>query len=175
MRETTLTVSVAPSEWDQGTGKTVNKDICKYLQKKFLISAPNRSIICNRCRHVYRKERSKTASIHQRTQLSDTDSDDDFQHQKPLQTSKKPATQTSPPSIHLPISSTVKSHAYCFICKRPGPKLVVVPSDSRLSVFVEKKYTDCRRKQMLSKSFTRWSPYSRGPSKSEDNWPHILK
>lgn len=46
--------------------------------------------------------------------------------------------QTSPPSIHLPISSTVKSHAYCFICKRPGPKLVVMPSESRLSVFVEK-------------------------------------
>lgn len=132
--------------------KTVNKDICKYLQKKFLIFAPNKSIICNRCRHVYRKERSKTASIQQRMQLSHTDSDYDFQHQETLQTSKKSATKTTPPFIHLPISSTVKSHAYCFICIRPGLNWLECYQNLDFLCLL-KKYTDYRRKQMLPKSF----------------------
>lgn len=33
-------------------------------------------------------------------------------------------------------SSTSKSHAQCFLCKRPGPKLVVVPSNARFDVFM---------------------------------------
>ncbi|XP_056007177.1 uncharacterized protein LOC125665391 [Ostrea edulis] len=63
------------------------------------------------------------------------ESHDDLQVPAPLHSSST-KTPKSPPSISLPISSTVKSHAYCFICKRPGPKLVVVPSECRLSVFV---------------------------------------
>ena len=33
---------------------------------------------------------------------------------------------------------TAKIHAYCFICKKPSPKLVVIPTESRTAVFVEK-------------------------------------
>lgn len=49
---------------------------------------------------------------------------------------KKPIA--SPPSVSLPIHCTSKSHAYCFACKRPGPKLIVVPAQARFNVFIEK-------------------------------------
>lgn len=120
--------------------KTVNKDICKYLQKKFLIFAPNKSIICNRCRHVYRKERSKTARIQQRMQLSHTDSDYDFQHQETLQTSKKISNKDYS-TIHS-FTNFINSKEPCilFHLYKTWPKLVGVLSKSRLSVFVEKIY-----------------------------------
>lgn len=94
--------------------RKVNKDICKYLEKKFLISATEYSIICNKCRHKYRNERSKNVDIQQKSQLPE--SHDDLQVPAPLHSSST-KTSKSPPSISLPISSTVKSHAYCFICK----------------------------------------------------------
>ena len=31
-----------------------------------------------------------------------------------------------------------QTHAYCCICKKPGPKLVVIPTESRTAVFVER-------------------------------------
>lgn len=40
--------------------------------------------------------------------------------------------------VSLPLASTAKSHAYCCVCKKPGPKLVVVAAESRTAVFVEK-------------------------------------
>lgn len=38
--------------------------------------------------------------------------------------------------VTLKIPSTSRSHARCFICKRPGPKLVNVSSEGRLSAFI---------------------------------------
>lgn len=35
----------------------------------------------------------------------------------------------SPPSVTLPFPCTSRGHVMCFICKRPGPKLVVVDVD----------------------------------------------
>ncbi|XP_062619312.1 uncharacterized protein LOC134280876 [Saccostrea cucullata] len=112
--------------------KKVNKDISRYLQKKFLISALDNSIICNRCRHRYRKDRKERSDHQQSITTRLPESDDEYQ----IQASVRP-TPKSPPSVSLPIASTVKSHAYCFICKKPGPKLVQVSSACRLSVFVQ--------------------------------------
>lgn len=67
----------------QGTGKQLTRTSANFYKRCSLFLP---QIICNRCRHVNRKECSKTASIQQRTQLSDTNSDDDFQHQEPVQT-----------------------------------------------------------------------------------------
>ena len=33
-----------------------------------------------------------------------------------------------------------QTHAYCCICKKPGPKLVIIPTESRTAVFVERNF-----------------------------------
>ncbi|CAC5401419.1 unnamed protein product [Mytilus coruscus] len=43
----------------------------------------------------------------------------------------------SPPSVSLKIPSTSKSHAYCCICKKPGPKLIVISPDVRTATYVD--------------------------------------
>lgn len=45
----------------------------------------------------------------------------------------------SPPSVNLPLPSTATSHSRCFICRKPGPKLIVVPTSERNSVFLRQK------------------------------------
>ncbi|WAR10322.1 hypothetical protein MAR_035398, partial [Mya arenaria] len=40
--------------------------------------------------------------------------------------------------VKLNIPSTPKSHSRCFICKRPRPKLIVVPSEARFAAFVQR-------------------------------------
>lgn len=41
--------------------RKINQNIRKYLRRKFLIEAPSEnSVICNRCRHVYRTETQGT-------------------------------------------------------------------------------------------------------------------
>ena len=47
-------------------------------------------------------------------------------------------TPSSPPSVTLSLPTTSKSHAYCFICKKPGPKIIVAPSSARQDVFIRK-------------------------------------
>lgn len=37
--------------------------------------------------------------------------------------------------INLSIKTTVKTHAYCCLCKLPGPKLLSVSSEARLNIF----------------------------------------
>lgn len=50
---------------------------------------------------------------------------------------KKRATNVqSPLSVSLPIQSTAKSHAYCVLCRKPGPRLIVVPTEARFKVYL---------------------------------------
>ena len=101
---------------------TVNKDIRKFLRKKFLTEANEGDIICNKCRHIYRKEKSTKV----------------FPIVKTVQQNKPQSSNTkSPPSISFKIKSTSKSHAYCCLCKRPGPKLIVISSEARTQAFIE--------------------------------------
>ena len=84
---------------------------------------------CNKCRHkYYDAEKHQSAK---RKQDSDSDSD----YEPPQE--KRPKI-SSPSSIPVPLRTTLRSHAYCFICKKPGPKLVVVSSNSRMQVLVKK-------------------------------------
>ncbi|CAC5424087.1 unnamed protein product [Mytilus coruscus] len=100
---------------------TVNKDITKYLRRKFLIEAKDGDIICNKCRHIFRKEKDHKVLPCVKTSKS---------------SSQTPAT-FSPPSVSLKIPSTSKSHAYCCICKKPGPKLIVISPDVRTATYVD--------------------------------------
>ena len=109
--------------------RAVNKDIKKYLRRKFLIEASENSVICNKCRHVYRTETGKT-NVYAPVRCASTTTSDDCSSNK--------KTFSSPPSVSLALASTAKSHAYCCVCNKPGPKLVVVPTESRTNVFVDK-------------------------------------
>ncbi|CAC5417936.1 unnamed protein product [Mytilus coruscus] len=86
-------------------------------------------ILWNRCRHLYYRATEKTFVT---TNAKSTR--DQFCLKSPTVTNTS-QTLSSPPSVKLNIKSTSKSHAYCFLCKKPGPKLVVVPPSARCSVF----------------------------------------
>lgn len=113
--------------------RKINQNIRKYLRRKFLIEAPSEnSVICNRCRHVYRTETQGTKRSDVCTHVPCTSvlpSEDQ---------NKQKRSMSSPPSVSLPLASTAKSRAYCCVCKKPVPKLVVVAAESRTAVFVEK-------------------------------------
>ena len=99
--------------------RPVNKNIAKFLRKNYLLETTSSDYICGGC--------SKQAYTTQTPS----------QPAKASTSTEAPATCKSPPSIHLPFKSTVKSHSYCFICKRPGPKIIVVPSQIRQTVLIE--------------------------------------
>ena len=106
-----------------------NGSLKKFLGKTFFVDCEEDSVLCNKCRHKYfDAEKHQSAK---RKQDSDSDSD----YEPPQE--KRPKI-SSPPSIPVPLKTTLRSHAYCFICKKPGPKLVVVSSNSRMQVLVKK-------------------------------------
>ena len=86
--------------------RKLNKALRRFLRRKFLTESTSDDVICNKCRVKYRPPTKKACKL------------------------------SSPPSVALPIPSTSTSHAYCCICKRPGPKLVVVPPECKTRVFV---------------------------------------
>lgn len=100
--------------------RPVNRQIAKYLRKTFLIESKCSDYICGKCsRPVYRV--SQSSSLPSQTTI------------------EIPCSQQtrSPPSVRLNISSATKSHAYCFICKKAGPKLVTVPTQLRNETFLK--------------------------------------
>lgn len=108
--------------------RPVNKVIAKYLRKNFLLETTNKQYICGRCsRYAYEGNTSNCPSQPSSSQQTDVISD----------TPSGPLCQGSPPSINLKIRTATKSHAYCFICKKPGPKLVNVPAQVRTDVFIK--------------------------------------
>lgn len=103
--------------------RPVIKQVAKYLRKNFLLETTNNDFICGKCnRPAYRTEVSTSNAQKSKSDNTDTASSSQI---------------VSPPSVCLKIKSVAKSHAYCCICKRPGPKLVVVPHNVRFDVFVK--------------------------------------
>lgn len=99
--------------------------IRRFLRKNFLVEANSDDILCNKCRHLYHGHQK---TCHQKSSSLPSSS-------LPVSQPPQPGV-CSPPSISLPLQRTPSSHAYCFICKRPGPKLVVVSSSARFSAFL---------------------------------------
>ncbi|CAC5403210.1 unnamed protein product [Mytilus coruscus] len=83
--------------------------------------AKDGDIICNKCRHIFRKERDHKVLPCVKTSKSSSQTTATF----------------SPPSVSLKIPATSKSHAYCCICKKPGPKLIVISPDVRTATYVD--------------------------------------
>ncbi|XP_061196000.1 uncharacterized protein LOC133204277 [Saccostrea echinata] len=81
--------------------------------------------LCNKCRHICKSnmQGSKKGKNKLLTSTSQPSS----------------STPASSPSVQLPFPSTARGHSSCCICKRPGPKLIVVPVDIRHQVFISKE------------------------------------
>ena len=92
-------------------------------------------VICNKCKHRFYTYKNKpdTLNHHTETPLCDSESGESDPTFSPIQ---RPVF--SPPSISLRIPGISNSHSRCFICKRPGPKLVVISADARMKAFIEK-------------------------------------
>ena len=54
-----------------------------------------------------------------------------------LKVAKQQSLDRSPPSVTLAIPSTSNSHSYCFVCKKPGPKLIVAPTYARFRAYIQ--------------------------------------
>ncbi|CAC5379472.1 unnamed protein product [Mytilus coruscus] len=111
-----------------------NKNLRNFLSKSFLVLSNDDDLICDTCRRKYYRE--EQAQVNTPTVLTtDTNTNDpDFM---PTSAPKR-AKLSSPLSISLPISSTIKGHAQCCLCKKRGPKRMVVPQEARFNTFLEK-------------------------------------
>ncbi|XP_062587204.1 uncharacterized protein LOC134248846 [Saccostrea cucullata] len=110
--------------------RKITKAENRFLQKNFLITVCDKhGTLCSKCRHKYYA--SEKQKVHE-VPKSNGESDDYC----PIPKCRKPNAVSSPPSVSLSIPSTPKSHAQCFLCKRAGPKLMVVPSNARFNVFL---------------------------------------
>ncbi|XP_062620784.1 uncharacterized protein LOC134282405, partial [Saccostrea cucullata] len=102
------------------------------LSKNFAVDATVSDILCNKCRHKCRNiSRKREVS---RCTISDKDEANDPSFTSPKRT--KLTVMSSPPSVSLPFLSSTKSHGYCFVCKKPGPKLISISNHARLHVLI---------------------------------------
>ncbi|XP_056004749.1 uncharacterized protein LOC130050081 [Ostrea edulis] len=105
------------------------------LSRHFSVNAVETDVLCNKCRHKCRNTlRRKHIPI---VIPSDKDESMDPTFTSPKKSKSIPIS--SPPSISLPLPSSSKSHAYCFVCKNPGPKLLSVSHQARIFAFVQKE------------------------------------
>lgn len=117
------------------TRRKINEKLEKQIKQQFFKSIQPSDVICNKCRHKHFSSKGKQSEYN----IDDTNSDNDSCID--LDTDYIPSDAKtkliSPPSVRLSIPSTPKSHSRCFICKRPGPKLVVVTSEARFAAFAD--------------------------------------
>ena len=107
--------------------RPVNKHLKRYLRKNFLLECSGSEFICGKC--------SRPAYPYPEVDPAQSNSRD----QTECRVDNVPSTcqVQSPPSVRLNIKSATKSHAYCFICKKPGPRLIVVAQTLRTDVFLK--------------------------------------
>ena len=104
----------------------------KYIIERHLGKTVNdESVICNKCRHkcrTFAKKKTKHVNAVSWTQKVNDNGP-----------STRPATIHSPPSVSLPFPCTPKGHSVCCLCKRAGPKLIVMTTQIRHQVFMERE------------------------------------
>lgn len=86
-------------------------------------------ILCNKCRHVCKSYIKGSEKAKKKVQACNSSTC----------TPQPSVTPVSQPSVQLPFHSSVRGHYSCCICKRPGPKLIVVPVDIRHQIFISKE------------------------------------
>ena len=104
----------------------------KQILKKLVVSVCDDDVLCCNCRIKCHKQFKKG------TQIKETQNKTNDKNYSPPRTSASNNVR-SPPSVTLPFPSTSTSHSSCFICKKGGPKLLVVPNSARNSVFLQRK------------------------------------
>ena len=105
--------------------RPVNQHHIRYLRKNFLLECSRSDYICGKCsRPAYPYQESVSCSNVKAKNVNSTDD---------MATSSQ---TLSPPSVRLSIKCASKSHAYCFICKKPGPRLLVVPETLRIDMLL---------------------------------------
>ena len=106
--------------------RPVNQHLIRYLRKNFLLECSRSDYICGKCsrRPAYPYQESVSCSNVKAKNVNSTDD---------MATSSQ---TLNPPSVRLSIKCASKSHAYCFICKKPGPRLVVVPETLRIDMLL---------------------------------------
>ncbi|XP_076085751.1 uncharacterized protein LOC143056545 [Mytilus galloprovincialis] len=117
-----------------------NKSLRKCLQQKFFIEHDKinhaNSVICNKCRIRCSREIDTNVRCPIQTTISES-INDDTEYVPPAKYARCHPCK-SPPSIALPIPSAGGGHSQCVVCKRRGPKLVVVPTNARFNIFLDK-------------------------------------
>ncbi|WAR21652.1 hypothetical protein MAR_015626 [Mya arenaria] len=131
----------------------INSELEQLILKRLPIELKDTDVLCNKCRIKHFYKLSPVENFDNKL----IDQSDNEEYQPPV---SKKTSFASPPSVRLNIPSTPKSHSRCFICKRPGPKLIVVPSEARFTAFVQRN--------VIIKSGTRCCPVHMDESQIKD-------
>ena len=111
--------------------RNINSSVKRYLQGKlFITNISSTDILCNKCKHKYYNADVKISNKNVTSQM-----DPDYE---PPAASSRSSTVRSPPSVSLTIPGVPCTHSRCIICKRPGPKLIVVSHNARFWAFIDK-------------------------------------
>ncbi|CAC5410204.1 unnamed protein product [Mytilus coruscus] len=102
-----------------------NKELRKYLYKNFFLNVDSSDVICGICRRKYYRQSDEKSIANVKPDVLPT-----------ANTSQQ--TLVSPKTITLSLSSIGRSHSTCFVCRKRGPKLIVVSSSTRLNTFVQR-------------------------------------
>lgn len=107
----------------------VTKDI---LKKHFcLCDISDSAVICNKCAHICYKKQNVNIS----SSRCSTVTEEEYQPPEKVFRPDRSLVH-SPPSIRLAIPCTSTGHSFCFICKKPGPKLLVTPACIRFRAYI---------------------------------------
>uniref|UniRef100_K1PVU3 Uncharacterized protein n=1 Tax=Magallana gigas TaxID=29159 RepID=K1PVU3_MAGGI len=97
-----------------------NKALRKFLSKRFVTDLNESDVVCNKCRQLF------YYSLKQESQYPGLNLNSDKENVAPLE------IRTT-----LPIPSTGYRHDACAVCEKKPRKLVVIPEQSRLEMFVQ--------------------------------------
>lgn len=97
-----------------------NKALRKFLSKRFVTDLHESDVVCNKCRQLF------YYSLRHESQAPGLQPNADKEN-------------VAPPEIRttLPIPSTGYRHDACAVCEKKPRKLVVIPEQSRLEMFVQ--------------------------------------
>lgn len=93
--------------------RKVNKELAKILRRNYMIDSKSDSFICHKCVHRCHKQKNERDLPEKMTASMAKEAD------------SQSVTVNSPPSVNLSLPRTSLGHSYCFVCKKPGPKLVI--------------------------------------------------
>ena len=90
-----------------------------------MIDSKSDSFICHKCVHRCHKQKNERDSPEKMTASMTKGAD------------SQSVTVNSPPSVNLSLPRTSLGHSYCFVCKKPGPKLVIPSVRTRFLAYTK--------------------------------------